>query len=79
MLNDFYVKGWNRFIDCFAKIKISGKDIPRLYESKDFDKIISYIIEEFEITLKAINNVLGVLRPLSMHWDKKCKVVCEGV
>jgi len=77
VLNDFRFEGWNAFIDCFARTKIRGEDIPKLYESKEFDKIINYIIDEFEATLKAINNIIGVLKPLSMHWGKKCKVICE--
>jgi len=78
VMNDFIFKDWNRFIDYFAKTKIRGEDIPVLYKSEEFDKIIDYIIDEFEATLKAINNIIGVLKPLSMHWGKKCKVICKS-
>ena len=64
LLNDFRLKGWNRFIDQFMKTKISGRDVPKLYKSKDFNKIIEYIIDEFEATLEAINNVIRIFKPL---------------
>jgi hypothetical protein len=64
VLNGFHVKGWNKFIDCFMRAKISGRDVPELYKSKDFNKIIKYIIDEFKAALEAINNVIRILKPL---------------
>jgi len=49
------------------KTRISSRDVPELYKSKDFNKIIEYIIDEFKATLEAINNAIRVLKPLPKH------------
>jgi hypothetical protein len=46
--------------------------------SKEFDEIVKYVAEEFEATLRVINNVVKILIPLSRFWDRKCRVTCEG-
>ena len=64
LLNDFRFKDWNKLIDRFMRIGISSRDVPELYKSRDFNKIIDYIIDEFKATLEAINNVIRIFKPL---------------
>jgi hypothetical protein len=66
VLNDCEFKGYNRFIDMHMTTKTRGRDIPELYAKKEYERIVEYIRDEYQATVKVLKQVsetLARLRP----------------
>ncbi len=61
MLNNCEFRGYNRFIDMHMTTKTRGQDIPTLYAKGEYDKIVEYVRDEYQATLKVLKQVKGIL------------------
>jgi hypothetical protein len=64
VLNDCEFKGYNRFIDMYMTTKTRGRDIPELYAKKEYKRIVEYIRDEYQATVKVLKQVRETLARL---------------
>jgi hypothetical protein len=61
ILNDCEFKGYNKFIDAHMATETRGQDIPVLYSKGEHERIVKYIEDEYQATLKVLKQIKGVL------------------
>jgi len=61
ILNNCEFRGYGKFIDMHMITETRGQDIPILYAKGEYGKIVEYIKDEYQATLKVLKQVKGIL------------------
>jgi hypothetical protein len=61
IFNNCEFRGYGRFIDMHMVTKTGGQDIPVLYAKKEYGKIVEYIRDEYQATVRVLKQVKEVL------------------
>jgi hypothetical protein len=65
VLNNCEFRGYNKFIDMHMTTETRGQDIPVLYARREYNRIVEYIRDEYQATLKVLRQVKEILAKYS--------------
>jgi hypothetical protein len=71
VLNDGFIRGYNHVKKDEMKSGIRNKNIPEFYINKQYDRIITYIQDEFNATIQVLKTLHKILINNKHYFQKK--------